>query len=217
MHVVLLGPQGSGKGTQAKLLAKQYKLAHIETGAVFRYFAAQHNTLGRKINRLINVEGKLIPDKMVIQVIAGAMQKVPRKQGIVFDGYPRTLAQARTFDGLLKKAGRELTHVIYIPLRQSTTIRRLSLRRICLKCRTPWISGVTIPRRAVICPQCGGKVIQRKDDTPPVIKKRLREYLKKTKPILSYYKHRGIVMTVDGEPSIGTVWRSIKKHLHDRH
>lgn len=210
LHVVLLGPQGSGKGTQAELLAKELGLTRIETGAIFRRTAASKTPIGRRLHRLIT-GGTLVPDKLVISILRAALQKVSRQSGIVFDGYPRTLKQARALDGLLAVEHRSLTHAIYIPISRRTTIKRLSLRRTCEKCGTPWILGRNISPRAVTCKKCGGRVYQREDDKPIAIAKRLREYLTKTLPIVDYYRRRGILYQVDGEPSIPDVWRTVKE------
>ncbi len=213
MHVVLLGSQGSGKGTQAKRLARHFRLAHIETGALLRSAAQSTTALGRKIDHLMNVQGKLVPDAVVVKALREAVRQVPVRKGIAFDGYPRTIKQARILDVLLRRLGRRLTHVIYLPLSAATTIQRLSLRRTCQSCGTPWILGKTLSRSAKRCPACGGNIIQRHDDKPTTIRKRLAEYVRKTAPIVGWYRQRGILIEVDGEPSIDTVWKNLLRTI----
>ncbi|MFA6909471.1 MAG: nucleoside monophosphate kinase [Patescibacteria group bacterium] len=212
-HIILLGPQGSGKGTQAQLLKRKFRLAHIEMGAILRAAAGKPTPLGKRIHRIINTQGALLPDKLVNALLENAVRGVAQQRGIVFDGFPRTIQQAKTLNVILKKYGRVLTHVIYMPLSQRTTVLRLSKRRTCTSCGTAWILGKNIASDRTKCPRCGGLVIQRKDDTPTIIRKRLREYLHKTLPIVSWYKKMDIVMEVNGEQSVRTVWGHILRHL----
>ncbi|MFH1236483.1 MAG: nucleoside monophosphate kinase [Parcubacteria group bacterium] len=210
-HIILLGPQGSGKGTQAEQIARTLRLVHIETGALIRTQITRRTSLGKRIASIVNRQGKLIPDTLVARILAQKLQRVPRSTGVVFDGFPRTLTQARILDELLKRMKRQLTQAIYLPISQRTTVRRLSHRRVCQQCGTPWITGTTIGMRTKNCPRCKGMIVQRDDDKPKTIKKRLREYLRKTLPIVSLYRSRGILAEVNGEPPIGAVWRKVKK------
>lgn len=210
MHIVMLGPQGSGKGTQAQRLAERFRLVHIETGSILRAVSKQNTVLGKKVDRLMNVLGQLVPDAVVVKALRSAVDRVPRGRGIVFDGYPRTLVQAKLLERMLRATGRSLTHAIYMPLSQSTTIHRLSRRRTCQECRTPWILGKNLRRGVVRCPKCGGRVVQREDDKPATIKKRLAEYNKKTAPVVKWYRQRGVLIEVNGEPTIDEVWRELK-------
>lgn len=216
-HIILLGPQGSGKGTQAKYIAKMFHVSHIEMGALIRIVSKEKSALGRRINHIINEEGRLISDSVVGKILTKKLYSTPKKKGIVLDGFPRTVAQARMLDRLLSRLDRKLTLVIYLPLSQRSTIKRLSLRRSCVKCGTPWILGKTLAKKRKKCPKCGGDIIHRIDDQPQTIKKRLEEYVHKTRPIINFYKQRKILIQVNGESSIPIVWKNIKKHLHDYH
>ncbi|MFA5051596.1 MAG: nucleoside monophosphate kinase [Patescibacteria group bacterium] len=210
-NILILGPQGSGKGTQAGLLAGKLKLAHIETGKMFRRMAKRSTPLGRRINRIMNEKGKLIPDALANRILWQALKKVRRSQGIVFDGFPRTLAQARTLDRLMKRLGRQITLVINMPISRRTTIRRLSLRRTCDRCGRIFIAGKNISPRRVTCPVCGGKIFQREDDKPAAIAGRLAAYRILTKPVIRYYRDRHVLLTVDGEPPVQAVFKNILK------
>lgn len=216
LNMVILGPQGSGKGTQAEALVKKFNLHHIETGKILRHMAKQKSALGQKIDRLINKEGKLVSGAIVIKVLEHELKKVPKKNGLLFDGYPRNRQQARVLDELLKRFGRELTHVIYLPILRVTTVKRLELRRTCNRCNKIYILGVNIKHGVKRCPSCGGTIYQREDDKPKAIAQRLRMYQKKTVPVVQYYKKQSILVTVNGEPSIPQVTRNILKHLPRR-
>lgn len=213
LNIVILGPQGSGKGTQAELLEKTLHLEHVETGRIFRAMAQQKTALGKKIHYFMNVKGHLLSSGFVIKVLKAHLSKISRTKGLIFDGYPRNLIQAKALDKILESIDRHLTHVIYLPVRRSTTIRRLSLRRTCSQCNRKYILGVNLPPRQTICPNCGGLVEQREDDKPQAIKRRLFLYDKQTKPLIDYYKHRGILIKIDGEPPIPRVSRNILKHF----
>ncbi|MDP2684114.1 MAG: nucleoside monophosphate kinase [bacterium] len=212
-NIIILGPQGSGKGSQAILLTEKFNLVHIETGKIFRQMAATNTPLGKKINYIINNKGVLVNDELVLKVLEKGVVSVNKKKGLLFDGFPRTLNQARGLDKLFKKLDRELTHVIYMPIKKSTTIKRLSKRRTCENCGKIFISGVNIKSNQKECPVCRGKIIQREDDKPKAIAKRLEIYRKSTKPIIIFYKKKGIVIKVDGEPTIKQVFKEILKVL----
>ena len=208
-NIIILGPQGSGKGSQAILLAENFNFVHIETGKIFRKMAKTNTPLGKKINNLINKKGKLVNDDVVIKVLIKSLSKVPRKKGLLFDGFPRNLNQAKELDKLFTTLDRELTHVIYMPIKKATTLKRLTRRRTCDKCGKIFISGVNIKASVTKCPVCKGKIIQREDDKPKAILKRLEIFNKQTKPIISYYKKRGLVVKIDGEPTIKQVYKVV--------
>jgi adenylate kinase len=213
LNIIILGPQGSGKGTQAVVLAKKFGLQHVETGKIFRAMARRPTALGRTIHRLMNEKGRLIPSPLVIKVLRGVLKQVNLKKGLVFDGYPRNLAQARALDRLLRQLKRPLTQVFYLPISRTTTIKRLALRRICRRCGRIFILGKNLPRGVQTCPVCHGQIYQRDDDKPRAIAKRLELYLRQTKPLIAYYKRRGILITVNGEPSIPVVTKRVLRYL----
>ncbi|MFA5135135.1 MAG: nucleoside monophosphate kinase [Patescibacteria group bacterium] len=213
INIVLLGPQGSGKGTQAEALVQRYGLYHVEMGKILRGIAKRNTPLGRKIDRFINKEGKLVPDQIVLKALEQQLNRLPAKRGLLFDGYPRNVSQAQALDMLLGRLCRELTHVIYLPISRTTTVRRLELRRTCERCNKIFILGVNLKRGAARCPSCGGRVYQREDDKPRAIAQRLRAYRQQTMPVVRYYRKKRVLISVNGEPKIPQVTRSVLKHL----
>jgi adenylate kinase len=217
LNIIILGPQGSGKGTQAALLAQKYNLAHIETGKMMRAMTKQKTALGRTLHHIVNEQGRLAPTALVIKVLKNVLDKISRKRGLIFDGFPRNLIQARALDRLFRLLGRKLTHVIYMPISRRTTIKRLALRRMCRQCGAIFILGKNLSRRAKHCPKCHGQIYQREDDKPAAIARRLAIYLQQTKPLIGHYRHMGILITIDGEPPIAAVAKKIFKLFHGDH
>ncbi len=208
-NIVLLGPQGSGKGTQAQILSDTFALGHIETGKIFRSISKKTTPLGRKVNRLINIEGGLVPTSVVIRILKQELKKLPAGKGVVFDGYPRNLSQAKALDSMLRSLKRDLSHVIYLPISKATTIKRLSKRRTCRRCGRVFIAGTTIAKGRKKCPRCGGEIYQREDDQPRAIANRLAVYNRLTKPLIAYYRKKELLITVNGEPPIPVVTKKI--------
>ncbi len=213
-NIVILGPQGSGKGTQAEMLVKKFNLFHVETGMIFRHLAKKNTPLGHKINTIINKQGGLVPDEIVKKALLEKLRRVPASQGLLFDGFPRNLRQAKMLDAIFVTLDSELTKVIFLPIARKTTIQRLSLRRTCEKCNRIFIAGLSIPKRKKRCTYCNGKIIQREDDKPKAIAKRLSVYAKLTKPVVEYYKKQGILIAVNGEPPINVVSKNILKYFN---
>ena len=212
-NIVILGPQGSGKGTQAEMLVKKFNLFHVETGMILRRLAKRNTLLGHTISTIINKQGSLVPDEIVKKALLEKLRNVPASQGILFDGFPRNLRQAKMLDVIFAALGRELTEVIFLPIARKTTIRRLSLRRTCEKCNRIFIAGVSIPKHKKRCAYCKGNIIQREDDKPKAIARRLSVYAKLTKPVVIYYKKQGKLITVNGEPTIKVVSKNILKYF----
>lgn len=213
LNIIILGPQGSGKGTQAKVLAKKFNLEHIVTGEIFRKFARKRTALCRKIDYLMNKKGRLIPTPLVIKILKIRLRKINKNKGIIFDGYPRNLMQAKALEAMLRKSNRKIDIVFYLPISQKTTTRRLGLRRSCQECGQPYILGVDLKKNQKTCPKCGGKIIIREDDKPKAILERLKIFNRQTKPLIKFYKKKRVLIEVDGEPPIPVVARKILKYL----
>ncbi len=209
LNIILLGPQGSGKGTQAKLLADEFELEHIEVGDALRKIKKQTTELGGKVAQIIN-SGKLAPLSIITEIIKDKVEAVSKNKGIVFDGIPRTIAQIKPLENILKENGRYITHVFFIQISEEETVNRLSKRYICSKCGKIFVIEKDDVNKLQKCPKCGGDIIRRKDDTPEGIKQRLLLYKERTLPVAEYYRQKEKLIKINGEQSIKNVFNNIK-------
>lgn len=203
MKLILLGSPGVGKGTQANLLEKKFQIPKISTGDILRREIQSQSALGQKAQQFIN-DGKLVPDEVVIGIIKNRLQKSDCRAGFILDGFPRTLPQVEA----LKKIT-PIDHVIYLKGKEEELIRRLEGRRTCSQCAKMYHVTFTPPKKESVCDDCGGDLIQRKDDHRETIAKRLQEYDRLTKPLLEYYKNQKILKEVDGLASVEDVFKSL--------
>lgn len=206
MYGVLLGPPGVGKGTQAKLLAKTYRLAHISTGDILRDAVNRKTTLGLEVAEIMK-SGGLVSDDIINAIMEEYIRGL--SDGFFLDGYPRTLGQARFLDNVLEDIGKELTIVLAIEVQDEEIIRRLAGRRYCPSCGRGYHIIYDPPKVDEICDNDGTKLIQREDDRPETIKERLTVYRERTAPLIDYYKTKGILENVNGSGSIEEVNRLI--------
>ena len=204
MNIIIFGPQGSGKGTQAKMLADRYGIPHISTGDIFREAAKRKDALGLEVKKVMD-QGALCSDALTNEVMKHRLEDVDCAEGFILDGYPRTLAQAEALDEFSM-----IDSVIVLEISDESAVSRLSKRRQCPKCRR-----ITDLSEGVDCLKCGTKLVQRADDTPELIKKRLDDYHDITQPLLEYYKPRDIVYFIDGEQKPEKVFRNILEVLGD--
>jgi len=204
LNIILLGPQGSGKGTQAKLLVKNFNLKHIEIGRALRKISKKQTDLGIRVANIIN-QGNMVPIPMVSEIVEHELKNVSPKKGIIFDGTPRRIGEIKSLNENLDKHEREITHVFFISISEKESIKRLQKRKICKKCGTPFIIGKTIKRK--------GEVVIRKDENKEAIKQRLKLYHKKTDPVIDYYKNKGKLIKINGEQSINKVYQDIISYL----
>ena len=207
MNIVLLGAPGSGKGTQAKVLAGKYGLAIISTGDILRGEVQKKSQLGRKIESYMN-GGELVPDEVVIEVIRS---RLTGERGFILDGFPRNLAQAKALKKMLTGLGKDLNGVVYFKVGQEELVRRLSYRRVCSKCHTVYHLISEPPNNEDICDVCGGRLFQREDDKPSSVKRRFEVYLKETTPLISFYEEAGLLRVVNGEESQENVRLEVQK------
>ena len=203
MKLILLGPPGVGKGTQANLLEKKIQVPKISTGDILRGEIQGQTELGKKAERFIH-DGKLVPDDVVIDIIKNRLQKSDCRSGFILDGFPRTLPQAQA----LKKIT-SIDYVIYLKVEEEELIRRLEGRRTCFRCAKMYHVLFTPPKKESICDDCGGDLIQRKDDHRDTISKRLQEYDRLTKPLLEYYKKQKNLKEVNGLASVEDVFKCL--------
>ncbi|MBS3127785.1 adenylate kinase [Candidatus Woesearchaeota archaeon] len=203
-NILLIGPQGAGKGTQAKLLAKQYHIPHISTGDLFREHIKRQTVLGLQAKTLID-KGKLVPDRITMEMVKERLEDKDCQQGFLLDGVPRTLPQAEMLDEIV-----EITHVIEIKINDDLAVKRLSARRQCKQCGR--IYGLDLPeKKKGVCDDDNALLYQRDDDKPEAIKKRLELYHDETEPLLEYYRPRNIVFQVDGSLPAEKTFAQLKK------
>lgn len=207
MHVILMGAQGAGKGTQAERLAPRLKLTHLSTGDVFRAEIKSGSELGVRLKAILD-SGELVPDQLTLDIVNARLDAIaadPNSTGALFDGFPRTPAQAEGLDETLSARGEGIAAVIEIAVPRAHLVERLSGRRVCPVCGTTYHLEFNPPRVPGICDKEGAELIQRADDTPDAINRRLDLYFQQTEPLLAYYEARGLLRRVDGDQPIGAV------------
>jgi len=204
MYLVLLGPPGAGKGTQAELLEKELHLPHVATGDLFRENLRKETELGLLAKEYMD-RGDLVPDDVTIGMVRERLQQPDCEQGAILDGFPRTQAQAEGLDRMLAEMGHKLDGVLYIAVPDEELVRRLSGRWICRQCHTPYHTIFSPPAREGICDICGGELYQRDDDKPETVRARLQVYHQQTAPLIDYYRQAGLLVEVNGSGGIETV------------
>lgn len=221
MRLVLLGPPGAGKGSLAFLFAERLGVAHLSTGEIFRQEMARGSALGRRVKRYVT-GGRLVPDSLVVQVMAGQLRARQARRGFVLDGFPRTATQAAGLDRVLVRRRMRLDGAVLLTSPEPLLIRRLSGRRVCGTCGANYHLRTMRPKVAGFCDRCQGLLITRKDDLPATIRKRLGIDRKEARPLISYYARKKLLYRVDGRGHIDTVFRRAQKlirrmgWLHDR-
>jgi len=208
-NIIITGPQGSGKGTQAKFLAEELNLEHIEAGRLLRGLVDAGGVLGKKISEYL-LAGTLVPTPILInEVLKPRLEQVAQERGIVFDGIPRRLVEALALEEMIALIGRKITHVFYIQISEEETYLRLGKRLTCRKCNQPLIAGVDVGGVADQCPHCGGELYQREDDTKKSIQKRLEVFQKETMLVIEHFRGKSLVHTINGAQSIPKVHQDI--------
>ena len=208
MNIVLLGAPGSGKGTQAQPLSVRYKTPHISTGDIFRQEMEKATPLGLKVQEYVN-SGRLAPDELVLEVMTTRLSQPDCQKGFLLDGFPRTVNQAEALDGYLTSAKRPLDKVLYLSLSEAEVIRRLSSRRQCAKCGKVYNLLTKPPVKADACDVDAGALMQRDDDRPETIEKRLRVFNDLTEPLIAYYHGLDLLETIAADRPISEVAKAI--------
>jgi adenylate kinase len=222
VYVILMGAQGSGKGTQAALIGPKLNLVKVATGDLFRAAIAAESELGLQVQSILEA-GDLVPDELTNAIVKVRLSQIAASKaqdegiaGALFDGFPRTDAQARALDEILAGQGESLTAVVEIVVPRDNLIERLSGRRTCASCGAVYHVVADPPKVDGICDKCGGKLVQREDDTPQAIARRLALYDELTAPLLSYYREKGVLEQVDGDQDIQQVEQAILDAIQQR-
>ena len=212
LDLLLLGPVGAGKGTQARRIADRYGVPHVASGDLLREHRAQKTPLGLEAAGYMD-RGALVPDELVIGMILDRMRQPDARTGILLDGFPRTVAQARALDNELEAEGRALRVALYLDVPFDALVARAAARWTCKTCHTTYNYEVNPPRVPGVCDVDGGQLYQREDDRPEVVSERIKVYLRDTVPVLDYYRERGILRQVDGTQDIEAVGADIERQL----
>ncbi len=215
MKIIMLGAPGAGKGTQAKMIADKYALPHVSTGDIFRANLKEGTELGMKAKAYMD-QGALVPDELTVEILLDRVSKDDCKNGYVLDGFPRTIPQAEVLDKELEKLGDAVDLAIDVEVPDENIVRRMSGRRACVKCGATYHVEHIPPKQEGICDRCGAELIQRDDDKPETVQKRLSVYHEQTAPLIDYYTKKGILKTVDGTQDMDAVFGAITAII-DRH
>jgi len=212
MNVVLLGPPGAGKGTQAIRIADHFGIPHISTGDIFRRAVAQETALGLEAKGYMN-RGELVPDEVVIGIVRQRLEEPDCADGFLLDGFPRTLPQAEALTEALAESGRALDKVLNIEVERDDLLKRLTGRRTCRGCGKVYHLIFDPPRSREECDVCGGQLWQRDDDSEATVLNRLKVYEDQTAPLIDFYGDRGLLVTIDGSRPVEAVFGGIEEVL----
>jgi adenylate kinase len=210
MRIVLLGPPGAGKGTQAAIIAERKRIAHVASGDLFRMHLGAGSELGVLAKTYMD-RGELVPDEVTIRMVLDRTAAGDAVEGYVLDGFPRTIEQAAALDNALAEQGQALDATALIEVDTEELVRRLAGRWICRDCQTPYHEVSAPPAAAGVCDACGGALYQRDDDKPEVVRARLETYERQTAPLTGYYEQQGKLVRVDGEQAVDVVTAELLK------
>jgi adenylate kinase len=208
MNLVLLGPPGAGKGTQAKLLIKKFGIPQVSTGDILRAAVKEQTPMGLKAKAFMD-DGALVPDEVVVGIVSERLIKPDCKEGFILDGFPRTVGQADALKVMLAGLGKEIEHVVSITVDKEELLRRVTGRRTCKGCGKGYHIEFEAPQLQGRCDECGGDLVQRDDDREETMRKRLDVYEQQTEPLIDYYRSAKLLRTVSGIGSIEDIQRDI--------
>jgi len=208
MRLILLGPPGAGKGTQASRIVEKYSIPHISTGDIFRKNIKEGTELGKKAKEYMD-KGLLVPDELVVAIVEDRLKEDDCQKGFLLDGFPRTVNQAEALDKVLQNMTTSLDKVINIKVDKGILVERAIGRRICKECGMTYHVEFNPPKTEGKCDVCGGELYQRNDDKEETVAKRIEVYLNETAPLIDYYKNKSILVDIDGEQHIDKVFEDI--------
>lgn len=208
MKIIMLGAPGAGKGTQAKKLSAEYGIPHISTGDIFRANIKNETELGKKAKGYMD-QGLLVPDELVVDLVADRIVQEDCKNGFVLDGFPRTIPQAEALDKALDNMGTAIDYAIDVDVPDEAIVKRMSGRRACVKCGATYHIVHIAPKVEGVCDVCGSELILRADDEPDTVLKRLGVYHEQTQPLIEYFSGKGILKSVDGQQDIDVIFKAI--------
>lgn len=213
-YIILLGAPGAGKGTQAAMLTEALGVPHVASGDLFRSALQKKTPLGLEAKKYMD-QGLLVPDEVTIAMIRERLALPDCQEGVILDGFPRTLEQAKALDAALAEEGRAIDKVLYIKVPNEELVARLSGRWICRDCQAVYHTITNPPKQAGRCDACGGELYQRPDDRPETVRRRLEVYFEQTMPLIEYYTERGVLTEVNGHQSIAEVQTALIETLKD--
>jgi len=212
MRLILLGPSGAGKGTQAEGIKKEFNIPHISTGDIFRENIKNNTELGKKAQEYMN-KGLLVPDELVVDLVKDRLSKEDCKKGFLLDGFPRTIEQAKALDKVLDKINQKLDRAININVDEEILVERIVGRRICKDCKATYHVKFNPPKVEGTCDKCGGELYQRDDDKEETVEKRIKVYNEQTQPLIDYYDSKDLLLNINGEQEIQKVLEDIINNL----
>lgn len=208
MRLILLGPPGAGKGTQAANIVDKYHVPHISTGDIFRKNIKEGTALGREAKAFMD-RGELVPDTLVIEIVADRLREEDCIAGFLLDGFPRTVAQAEALDKVLEEMNCSLDHVVNIQVDPNLLVARAVGRRICRDCGATYHIEFNPSKESGVCDKCSGELYQRSDDNEETVTNRVRVYVEETSPLVNYYTEKAIILNLNGEKAIDEVFQDI--------
>jgi len=212
VNVVLTGPPGAGKGTQAGTVARLVNVAHVASGDLLRDLIKQNTEQGRLIKSFVD-RGELVPDELTLEIVMARLDADDARTGFILDGFPRTVNQAQELDVRLYSTGRKIDRVIDLVVPDDVLLARLSGRWLCEDCHSSYHMVYSPPKVEGVCDRCGGKLYQRPDDTLETAQRRLEIYEESTRPVLEYYRAKGLLVDVPGDRSVGEVTEALREAI----